>query len=192
MISTVFGAGFTLLLPLATLMPAFLVAVVGSFIMLFVCRAVANRFPVNLAALSVFGFLEGMVMGPALMVYAHVNGPVVIAEAALLAVAIFAMVGTLGYTSTKSYAHWLPWLIGGLFILIIGGILLMFVSSAAGNWLYSVAGALLFIAFTFVDFTRIRNDYGPNDYIVATMQVYLDLINLFWFVLRLLGGGRRN
>ena len=53
-------------------------------------------------------------------------------------------------------------------------------------------GTILFTGFVFVDFTRIRHNFGADDYIPATMEVYLDLINLFLFILRLLGGSRRN
>jgi FtsH-binding integral membrane protein len=50
---------------------------------------------------------------------------------------------------------------------------------------------VLFTAFTFVDFTRIRHNYSSEDYIPATINVYLDLLNLFLFILRLLSAGRR-
>lgn len=167
---------------------------IGSFIMLFVCGAVARRFPVNLVCLGLFAFLEGLAITPILMRYARLeNGPLIIVQAAALSVIIFAMVGTLGYTSTKSYAHWLPWMLGALFALIAVGLIFWFVTaSPAMYWLYSAAGALLFIGFVFVDFNRIRHKFGPEDYIPATMEVYLDLINLFLFILRLLGGSRRN
>jgi len=164
--------------------------IVGVFIMLFVCHRVADRFPVNIAALALFAAFEGLTIGPMLSYYAKVNGPLIIAQAALVAVVIFGMVGTLGYTSSRSYASWVPWLTGAVFVLFLAGLVLWFVQSAAAHWLYSVAGALLFTVFTFVDFTRIRHDYDSDDYIVATMQVYLDLVLLFQFILRLLGGSR--
>jgi FtsH-binding integral membrane protein len=171
-----------------------MVGLIGSFAMLFVCNAVARKFPINLACLAAFAFLEGLAITPILMRYAKLdNGPLVIIQAAALSVIIFAMVGTLGYTSTKSYAHWLPWMLGGLFALILVGLLFWFVTaSPAMYWLYSAGGTLLFIGFVFVDFNRIRHKFGADDYIPATMEVYLDLINLFLFILRLLGGSRRN
>lgn len=167
------------------------VGIIGALVMLFVCQAVARKYPLNLAALAVFAFLEGLAIAPILMRYARVEGPLVIVQAALLSVVIFAMVGTLGYTAQRSYANWLPWLLGGLFALIIVGIVFWFVTASPQMyWLYSVGGCLLFVAFTFVDFTRIRHDYEADDYIPATIAIYLDLINLFLFILRLLGGRR--
>lgn len=188
---TAMGAGVIWLNPAPVL---WLVGIIGSLVMLFVCNAVARKFPVNLVCLAAFAFLEGMAIAPILMRYARLeNGPLVIIQAAALSVTIFALVGTLGYTSTKSYASWLPWLMGGLFALIIVGLIFWFVAaSPAMYWLYSAGGALLFIGFVFVDFNRIRHNFGPDDYIPATMEVYLDLINLFLFILRLLGGSRRD
>jgi FtsH-binding integral membrane protein len=34
--------------------------------------------------------------------------------------------------------------------------------------------------------------YGPEDYVVAAVAIYLDLLNMFLAVLRILGGGRRS
>jgi FtsH-binding integral membrane protein len=42
------------------------------------------------------------------------------------------------------------------------------------------------------DTWRLRNVYGPEDYVTAALQIYLDLLNMFLAVLRLLGGGRRS
>jgi len=169
-------------------MVLFFVGLIGGFVMLFVCRAVAERFPLNIAALCLFASLEGLMIGPILTIYAKVNGPGIILEASAICMVIFAMVGTLGYTSTRSYAHWLPWLFGALFVMILVGIVFMFVGGGgSGYWLYSVAGAVLFTVFVFVDFTRIRHEFSANQYIAATMAIYLDLINLFLFILRLLG-----
>jgi FtsH-binding integral membrane protein len=49
-----------------------------------------------------------------------------------------------------------------------------------------MSGLLIF------DTWRLRNVFGPDDYVVAAVSIYLDLLNLFLFILRLLGGGRRS
>ena len=190
LICTAMGAGLFWVLPIRGL---FLPAVILTFVMIFVCRAVSHNYPWNLLALAVFAGLEGMVISPLLMYYAHLpGGPMIVIQAAMLASVVFGVVGLLGYTSTKSFAGWLPALMIGLIALIIGGLVLSFVSSGFGEWVWAAAGTVLFVAITFVDFTRIRHDYSADDYAMATIQIYLDLINLFMFILRLLGGGRRN
>jgi FtsH-binding integral membrane protein len=42
------------------------------------------------------------------------------------------------------------------------------------------------------DTWRLRNVYGPDDYVPAAIAIYLDLLNMFLFIMRLLGGGRRS
>ena len=50
---------------------------------------------------------------------------------------------------------------------------------------------LVFSGLLVFDTWRIRNVFGPNDYVSAAVQIYLDLLNLFLAILRIFGG-RRN
>jgi FtsH-binding integral membrane protein len=50
---------------------------------------------------------------------------------------------------------------------------------------------LVFSGLLVFDTWRIRNVYGPDEYVAAAVQIYLDLLNLFLGLLRILGG-RRN
>ena len=70
-------------------------------------------------------------------------------------------------------------------------------SAPACRWGYAVIGALIFAGFTLYDFSNIKFRYGPNDYVLATVALYLDFINLFWFLVQILlslsgGSSRRN
>jgi FtsH-binding integral membrane protein len=65
-----------------------------------------------------------------------------------------------------------------------------FQSALAGLWLASVT-VLLFSGLLVFDTWRLRNRYGPDDYVGASVQIYLDLLNIFMAILRLTGN-RRN
>ncbi len=87
----------------------------------------------------------------------------------------------------------------GLIALIVVGVVGIFVHFSAGaHLLYSVVGAALFVGFTLYDFSNIKHRFGPNDYVMATVSLYLDFLNLFLFLLQILmslsggGGSRRN
>ena len=56
-----------------------------------------------------------------------------------------------------------------------------------------IAGATVFVfsGLLVFDTWRLRNVFGPNDYIQAAVAIYLDLLNMFLAILSLLGG-RRN
>jgi FtsH-binding integral membrane protein len=57
-------------------------------------------------------------------------------------------------------------------------------------WLASVA-VLLFSGLLVFDTWRLRNYYGPDEYVGAAVQIYLDLLNMFMAILRVMGN-RRN
>ena len=57
---------------------------------------------------------------------------------------------------------------------------------------YTAVGTLIFSGLLVFDTWRLRTVYGPNDYVPAAVNIYLDLLNLFLFLLRILGGGRRS
>jgi len=54
---------------------------------------------------------------------------------------------------------------------------------------YSLFGALLFSAFIIFDTWKIANILSPDDYIIACNELYLDIINLFLYILSILGIG---
>lgn len=56
---------------------------------------------------------------------------------------------------------------------------------------YGLVGALIFCGFILVDTQLICTRLGYDDYIVAAIELYLDLINLFLKLLRLLAASRR-
>ena len=65
-------------------------------------------------------------------------------------------------------------------------------AARACRWVLSWAGALLFSALLVFQVNRAR--YMPDtmgNAVVLTMGIYLDIVNLFLFVLRILSGGRR-
>jgi len=76
-------------------------------------------------------------------------------------------------------------------VLIGPSILTMFFRNAAMDlWLAGVT-VLVFSGLLVFDTWRIRNQYGPDDYVPAAVAIYLDLLNLFMAILRIFGGSRR-
>ena len=68
------------------------------------------------------------------------------------------------------------------------GLLAWFVpgmQSAPIQLLYSVGIVVLFTGFLFYDFSNIRLHYRLDDYVIASIRLYLDFVNLFWAVLRI-------
>lgn len=74
----------------------------------------------------------------------------------------------------------------GLWCLLIGGFLQIFLQSNALELIISIGGALLFCLFIIFDTQAIMHNLSPEEYILATINIYLDIINLFLHILRAL------
>merc|ERR1711990_810463 len=67
------------------------------------------------------------------------------------------------------------------------------------NWIFGVQstlmalfGAILFSVYIVYDTFMIMNKIGCDDYILASINLYLDIVNLFLYILQLLSSDRRN
>jgi hypothetical protein len=57
---------------------------------------------------------------------------------------------------------------------------------------YAVTGALLFSAFVVFDTHMLMHKTSPEEYIMASINLYLDIINLFIHILRILDAMKRH
>ncbi|HEX7018511.1 MAG TPA: Bax inhibitor-1/YccA family protein [Gemmatimonadaceae bacterium] len=192
---TIVGAAF------AFTQPALLDAVVQhpfiTFIAMFaplwmVMRA-PREYPKNLVLTFLFTFIEGIWLAPFLLV-AEQHSPGVVGQAALLTFTAFGGLSMYAIFSRRDFSAWGSFFMVGLVVLFVAMILNMFMhSAAAGVWISGV-GVLVFSGLLVFDTWRILRSgtFGPEDYVVTAVQIYLDLLNLFVFILSLLGGrGRR-
>ena len=83
----------------------------------------------------------------------------------------------------------------GLIGLLVAMVLNIFLASSAVTWIISIVGVVLFTALTAYDVQRIQSGdlaarHGSMEKaaVIGALQLYLDFINLFLFMLRLLGG----
>ena len=93
-----------------------------------------------------------------------------------------------------------PFLFGGLILLIVFGLLSFFFDFGAFNTAICYLGMAVFLGYTAYDTTKIRDNYHyysadgqmlAKASIFSALQLYLDFINLFLYILRILGN-RRN
>jgi FtsH-binding integral membrane protein len=105
-----------------------------------------------------------------------------------------------GYTTKSDLTRWGAFLMMALFGIIIASLVQFFVHSAALNFAVSVIGVLVFTGLTAYDTQRIKETYSESWGTVANgklalmgaLSLYLDFINLFLMLLRLMGGGNRR
>lgn len=162
------------------------------FAPLFMAQWKARVFPVNIGFTLLFTFLEGLWLAPFLAL-AERGQPGIIGEAAVLTGAAFGTLTLYAFVSRRDFSAWGAFCMTGLIVVILAMLLNGFVLHSAGGelWLAGVI-VLVFSGLLVFDTWRIRNVYGPDDYIPAAISIYLDLLNLFLAILRLLGGNRRS
>jgi len=67
-----------------------------------------------------------------------------------------------------------------------------FTFGLGSRMVFSALMALIFVGYILYDTSLILHHMGPDDYIIATVTLYLDIINLFLYlleILRMLQGG---
>jgi FtsH-binding integral membrane protein len=73
-----------------------------------------------------------------------------------------------------------------LLALLIGGIVMMFVGSTLLHTLYCVIGILIFSGYVLYDTSQIIQHLEPGEEVTGAIELYLDLLNLFVLIMRLL------
>ncbi|XP_052805352.1 protein lifeguard 1-like [Mya arenaria] len=168
-----------------------IVAMVLTFVVLIVlscCPDVRRSYPINFVLLGVFTVLEGFMLGVVSGTYKT--------EYVLMACGITAVVAV-GLTIFAFQTRWDFTMLGGLLfvfliVLFCFGLLCLIIQNHYANIVYSSLGALLFSFYLVFDTQMMmggkhKYSISPEEYIFAALNLYLDIINLFLFILSLVG-----
>lgn len=94
-----------------------------------------------------------------------------------------------------------PLLIGGLIFLVIASLLSLFIDFSAAERVICMVGIVIFLCFTAYDTQKIKANYEyfygdeamlQKASIFSALQLYLDFINLFLYLLRFMGRGQKR
>ena len=149
-----------------------------------------REFPRNILLTFLFTFAEGVWLSPILFIYGRTQ-PGIIGQAALLTLSSFGVLTLYATLSRRDFSAWGGFFTVGLWVLIATALLNMFFRNPAASLWISAGAVLVFSGLLVYDTWRLRNIFGPDDYVAAAVHIYLDLINMFVAILNLLGG-RRN
>jgi uncharacterized protein len=167
-----------------------IVLFIGAFACIFGLNVASARGREQLAIGLLFGMglLLGMAVGPVLAAYAK-SQPSVLWQAAGSTAVFVGGLGAYGYSTRRDLSSWARTLLWALIALLAFGLVTIFVAIPGGNIIYCVAGLGIFGAFTIFDFNRLRRANMASAVPIAA-GIFLDIFNVFLFMLRLLGGGR--
>jgi FtsH-binding integral membrane protein len=163
---------------------------IGAFACIFGLNIASSRGHEQLAIGLLFGLglLLGMAVGPVLAVYAK-SDPAVLWQAAGATAGFVAACGAYGYATRRDLSSWARGLFWALIGLIVFGVIGLFIAIPGGNIIYCIAGLAIFGAFTIFDFNRLRRANMASAVPIAA-GIFLDIFNIFLFMLRIFGGGR--
>ncbi|MGH2538771.1 MAG: Bax inhibitor-1/YccA family protein [Candidatus Promineifilaceae bacterium] len=153
---------------------------------------------VALALFFVFAAINGLTM--AIIFVAYELGT--IALAFVSSAGLFGAMSFIGYTTKEDLSGWGKWLLFGLIGVIIASVVNMFLANSTLDWIVTYAGTGLFLALTVYDTQRIKvmtaqavvagqSEVASRVGVLGALRLYLDFINLFLFMLRILRGRRR-
>jgi modulator of FtsH protease len=167
-----------------------LILFLAAFACIFGLQFASSRGRDQLAVALLFGLglLLGMAVGPVINAYAKAD-PAALWQAAGATAAFVAGCGAFGYATRRDLSSWYRALFWALLGLIVFGLVTIFVTIPAANLIYSVLGLVVFGAFTIFDFNRLRRAHHSAAVPIAA-GIFLDIFNVFLFMLRIFGGGR--
>jgi len=166
---------------------ALYVPLFGTFVTLGFLYWKRHSHPLNLFLLTLFTLLEAFALG---VTCAFVQSDVLL-QALLITLGVFGGLTLFTFQSKYDFSGMGPWLFGGLVALLMTGIVGAFFPFGKTTDLFIAAGGtLLFSGYIVYDTYMINNRLSPDEYIMAAISLYLDFINLFLNIVRLLNGSR--
>lgn len=169
--------------------PAILLfTMIASFGLIFALAVKSRETPTNYILLALFTLCESVLVGVIVTMY-EVS---VVIQAFVLTAAVTVALTVYTFQSKRDFSHWGAGLFSVLWVLIIAGFMQMFLQSELLDMAMAVGGAVLFSLFIIFDTHMIMHKVSPEEYIHASVSLYLDIINLFLHILRILGEARRN
>uniref|UniRef100_A0AC34RQF8 Uncharacterized protein n=1 Tax=Panagrolaimus sp. JU765 TaxID=591449 RepID=A0AC34RQF8_9BILA len=178
--------------------PALYYASYGAFLVVYFilicCPGISRHFPSNLICTGILTLSIGYMT---MMITSMYD-----VECVLLTFAITAIVCATVILFAIQTKYDLTSMIGFLFIasmcvFVIGIVAVISIVVFKVRWLYTIyAGiaSLLFMFYLAFDIQMMvggkKYAYDPEDYIVAAIQIFLDIINLFWLILSIIGCSR--
>jgi modulator of FtsH protease len=152
---------------------------------LFVVAALRNS-AWGVAAVFGFTFISGLSLTPILYFAAGLkNGGQLVALAGAMTAAVFFVMATIATVSKRDFSFLGKFLFVGLVLLVIASIANLFFQVPALSVTLSAIAVLIFSLYMLYDVSDIVRG-GETNYIMATIRLFLDILNLFVNLLNLL------
>jgi len=148
-----------------------------------------KSYPTNLLFLGAFTALEAY----SISVITSFYEARIVVEALIITLGIFVGLTLFACQTKYDFTSWMPYLFGGLWALILFGFMAAFFPyNSTVELVYGGIAALIFSGYILVDTQLIMRHYHVEEEIAAAISLYLDVINLFLAILRVLNSQQNN
>lgn len=175
------------------LFPALILEFVALIALMITTRVLKQAAILNLLLLFAFTFMSGLTISAIIAAYVAIGASTAVAEALVLTGVLAVGLGMYAWTTSRNLSRLGPFLFIGLLTLVVASIFSIFFNFGWLSFAIGVGGVVIFSGFILYDIQRIK--YTQNTLsaaILLTVSLYLDILNLFLSLLRILGGGRRS
>ena len=176
--------------------PLSIVLLLGTLGLVFFISFRINRlqYTTAMTLFMVYAALLGVTLSSIFLAYTGAS----IMRVFFISAASFGALSLYGYTTQRDLSAMGSFMIMGLFGIIIASLVNIFLKSSGLEWAISVLGVGIFAGLTAYDTQRIKEMYDAMDddgtmgrkAIMGALSLYLDFINLFLMLLRLVGDRR--
>jgi len=158
-------------------------AMIGSFAFLFLTMWKSKSYPTNLLFLTGFTLFEAYTIALVVSFY-EVR---IVIQALLLTLGIFVALTLFACQTKYDFTGFGPYLTVFLSgAIVFGFISIFFPFNSTLNLVYSFGIAILFSFYILYDTQMIMRKYHADEEVAAAMSLYLDVLNLFLAILRIL------
>jgi uncharacterized protein len=137
--------------------------------------------------LYAFTAISGVTLYPVIMAYGGLLGANVVSGAFFATAAIFGGLAFYAHRSKRDFSFLGGFLFAGTIGLVLMSVIAMFVSfGSVMNLVWSMIGILIFSGWVLYDVAQYRDGVASEEVPLAALNIYLDFINLFLYILRFL------
>ena len=168
--------------------------IIGELVLVFVISGMINKMSITTATLLfvLYSVINGLTLSPLLYAFTETS----IAKVFFITAGTFGVMSLIGYTTKTDLSSIGKILFMALIGLIIATVVNLFMHSSTLDLIISYAGVVIFVGLTAWDTQKIKNMLAtceePNEQahkiaLLGSLTLYLDFINLFIYLLRILG-----
>ena len=152
------------------------------------CQSVARMFPINLILLAVFAILQGCALG---FIGASIQTVVILIAVGITGIVVIGLT-IFAFQTRIDFTVFTGGMLALLLTLLAIGIIAAIVRVHWLSMLYAALGTLVFSIYIIIDTQLIMGgktvEISPEEYVLAVLHLYIDIIQLFFMVLNLTNG----